>query len=160
MEFTKRGLAYWDIAWFGIDQTGAIGYFTTGIYGGLPDSIIESKQDWDSVCDFFMDEFTENTEGEFDLNCCDHITLTSDNSIQAKRLAFAEYVDMSTKGLYSYDSYDTKSDYGNYFRVSYPIEPLKLDKLPIPIQNILKKTQIKNIDFRQGKDIELPSKIC
>ncbi len=159
MEFTKRGLEYWDIAWFAIDKTGAIGYFTTGLYGGLPDSIIESKQDWDNVCDFFIDEFTENTVGEFDLNCCDKFTLVGDNSIESKRLAHEEYLEMSRKGLYGYDGYHTEANYGNYFRVSYPTEPLKLDKLTIPIQNILKKTQIKNVDFRQGKDIKFPSKI-
>ncbi len=52
LEFTKEGLEYWDIVWFGIDQTGSIGYFTTGIYGGLPESIIESQENWECIGDF------------------------------------------------------------------------------------------------------------
>ncbi len=97
--------------------------------------------------------------GEFDPNCFDNITLVSDNSIKAKRLAFTEYIEMSSKGLYSYDAYNTESEYGKYFRVSYPAKPLKLEKLPVQIQNILLKTQLENVDFQQGKDIKLPSKI-
>lgn len=117
-------------------------------------ALLNPKKIGNNVCDFFIDELTENTVGEFNPNFYDQITLSGDNSMQSQRLAFNDYIEMSRKGLYSYDSYGTKSEYGNYFRISYPHKPLKLENLPIKIQNILKRTCLKNVDFRQGKDIK------
>ncbi|VEP14097.1 conserved hypothetical protein [Hyella patelloides LEGE 07179] len=154
MEFTRIGLETWDIVWFATDSQGSIAYFTSGLYGSLPDSIIASKEDWEFIADFFIEQFEENTVGQFDSDCFDKVTMPTDNSIEKKRFAFSEYIEMSRKGLYSYDSYDTKLRYGDYYRVSYPIKPLNFENLPISIPKILEKTKLNNINFKKDKNIK------
>jgi len=50
---------------------------------------------------------------------------------------------MADKGLYSFDIGTYLSPKSQYFRVAVPLQPLHIEDLPLPIQEILGRTQLK-----------------
>ncbi len=80
--------------------------------------------------------------------------MPSDNTIENKKAAFFEYIEMSMKGLYSFNSFNIYLKYGDYHRVSCPDTPLNTRDLPMFIQKILQKTKIYNVRFDRSKTIE------
>lgn len=143
-----------DLMWFGIDESGEIAHFTSGVYGPVPRSVCRSREHLSVITDYFEDELKESTIGIPSKTFLDFVNLI-DNNDETIRKYLAPSLRMSSKGLYSYDSFDAHPYEGKYFRVSVPRIPLKIDNLPSNISKILMATLIKGIYFREMKMVQV-----
>ncbi len=137
--YTQEMQSYMDIDWFAVDINGIIVNFASG-GGQLPKSIASSKELTEKVFSYF-DNLSYKEQNIF-IN--DDLSQMKEFSSEEVRLKYLQsYVSMSKKGVYSFD----KTILGNfddeqYHLVCFPEACLKLDELPLDIQEILKQTRI------------------
>lgn len=136
------------------DSSGRIGHLSHVGFRLLPPSIAKSKENWKTLFDYFNNLLVETNNYIICHELSKHL---NDNFLGS----FDEYLEpsakMSSRGLYSYDSYDYSSNERPYFRVTIPKNELILDDLPQDIRNILENLRTNEINFAQ--DSLIPEKI-
>jgi hypothetical protein len=148
----------YDLDWFAVDKDGKVGHFTTGGFQFLPPSVAKSKENLEEVSDFVKGLVI--IEGNY-ATCPDllkHLDIKTVVSFEKYIKLFSE---MSSKGLYSYDSYSFDYQQRPYFRVTIPQTELLLDDLPQNIKNILEELRMPEISFAEKSFIseEIVSKL-
>ncbi len=142
-----------DIDWFAIDSIGEIAWLTSGAYGSLPSSVRKSRNDLNTLLIFFEEYLDITTEGQIDSKAFDNVILISDTP-EIRASVFFWNLQIASKGLYSYDSHDAVPVSEEYFRVSFPVQPITIKILPKKIKNILNNTILSNIIFRESRTIQ------
>lgn len=142
-----------DFDWFGVDEEGLIGHFTTAGFKHLPPSVASSAEDLKLVTDYF--ESIAPVKGPHGV----------DNSSVAAALQrdwrgeenegryLRDFVSMADKGLFSFDIESYLRPGVAYFRVAWPAVPLTLNDLPNDVRKIVSKTVLKNVRFRDHSRI-------
>src|SRR5690349_15739173 len=93
----------------------------------LPPSIAKSKEDWETLRDFFHNLPVNSNEYEI----CPDFDINGDKrSIVNLNRYFEFYGGMALRGLYSYDSFSFSRKERPYFRVAIPKVALTLNDLP------------------------------
>jgi hypothetical protein len=146
-------ISFEDIDWFAIDSIGEVAWFTSGAYGTLPASVRKSRNDLNTLVTFFEEHLALTTEGQIDSKAFDNVILASDTP-EIRKSVFSENLQGASKGLYSYDSHDAEPMSGEYFRVSFPVQPITIEMLPEQIKNILSKTVLPTIAFRDNRILQ------
>jgi hypothetical protein len=141
-----------DIDWFAIDSIGEIAWFTSGAHGNLPSSVRKSRINLNTLRTFFEEDLAVTTESQIDSKAFDKVMLISDNP-ELRKSVFSWNIQVSSKGLYSFDSPDFASMAEEYFRVSFPEQPITIQILPQKIKNILSNTVLLNVIFRENSII-------
>ena len=94
MRITAIELQYEDIMWFGIDNNNHIFECTSAGCGNVPEFVCISKENTESLLNFFMNELAEFTEEKVAVEYDDTNSLLKD------------CIHLSRKGLYCYDVYE------------------------------------------------------
>ena len=137
MEFTEIEQLTQDIDWFAVDESEEIAHFASA--GKLlPKSIAASREDSERVREFFRSLSTNRTAAMTDSQIDEFVQLKGE-SLRIQYLV--DFQSMSRRGLYSYDT-PLEADRSSYFRVSCPLNPLKLAELPDDIRTIVERTRI------------------
>jgi hypothetical protein len=143
-----------DIDWFAIDSVGEVAWFTSGAYGSIPSSTRSSRNDLNTLRDFFEDYLSIITLGKIDPKAFDNVILAS-NTPEIRESVFSWNAQVASKGLYSYDSHDAVPLSGEYFRVSIPEHPIKMQAFPEQIKNILSNTLLSKVTFSTDRIIQV-----
>jgi hypothetical protein len=138
-----------DLDWFAIDKEGAVGHFTTGGFGVLPRPAASSYGDLKKLLGFFRETLAPATTASISNNLQSHKQFNNDS---AKSRYLHDSIAMASRGLFSFDCC-----YGNrptgYFKVTLPSKPLHFSSLPVEIQQILKRTVLSEISFKDVDEI-------
>ena len=141
--FSEQEQYYSDLDWFAADKDDKIGHFTTGGDKSLPPAIAKSKENWKKLLDYFVKiEPVHNFEMSPDLD--KHLSQLSFKSLDKFLKCYKQ---MSSRGLYSFNSYPSNFDKRPYFLVTIPKIELTFEKLPEEIRLILEKQRFDDISF-------------
>jgi len=141
-----------DYDWFGVDESGCLGHFTTAGFKLLPKSVSASREDLKRVTDYFRQ--TEPTKERHVVTTDLEKYVGAFESGDKRKQYLSGFTEMADRGLYSFDI-DTYERPGlAYFCVAIPLQPLKLDSLPRDIQSIVGRTVLKGIRFQDTRGIE------
>lgn len=126
-----------DMEWYGVDKKGNIAVFCSGGTGNLPEFVCENQGRADALIDYFemLEKMTSSV-------------LMFPQSKGAEQCAR----NFSDKGLYYFDANKgTQSEictfHEYYTKQSYPQSPLKYERLPEKIREILKHNFMEIEDF-------------
>jgi hypothetical protein len=137
-----------------VDKNGKIGLFCHDGWRLLPPSIAQSKENWQTVCDYF--ENLESNHQRYDV--CPELDKHLNKNSVASIYQYTDYFGkISSKGLYCYDTYDFSRKERPYYRVSIPKVEFNFDDLPQEIKNILKDLRLAEISF--AEDSIIPEKL-
>jgi hypothetical protein len=140
MRITEINLQCEDIMWFGIDNQNHIFECTSAGCGNVPEFVCQSKENAETLLEFFMDELDEFTEAKLLVEYVD------DNQL------LNECVQLSRKGIYCFDIYEENER--QYAKIVEPVEPLNYDVLPQKIKEIFVDNRV-NIDVMKEKIISV-----
>lgn len=140
MRITEINLQCEDIMWFGIDNQNHIFECTSAGCGNVPEFVCQSKENVETLLEFFMDELDEFTEAKLLVEYVD------DNQL------LNECVQLSRKGIYCFDIYEENER--QYAKIVEPVEPLNYDVLPQKIKEIFVDNRV-NIDVMKEKIISV-----
>ena len=133
MRITELETQYTDIMWFAVDKSGNIIECTSGIYGNVPEFVCMSKENTDFLENYFLNILKKSTDA----------IILKDVSFGTALLDDCK--ELSQKGLYCFDSYNGKEHREYYTKISEPAIALKLENLPIYIQNLLKNNILNEV---------------
>jgi hypothetical protein len=126
-----------DIDWFALDQEGFIGHFASGGFGGLPRSVAASKEDLEKVFSYFKNQPLNATAASPSSKALASVA-TKDEKGKAK--FFKSYLEMASRGLYSFNFVIIGKRPAPYYLVARPAKPLHVNDLPDAIKTILRRT--------------------
>ena len=132
-----------DFDWFCVDETGAVGHFTTAGFKQLPPTVARSAEDLELVTDYFAKEAVAGKGYQVDEELAQEIPDAKNRGERYLR----SFVAMADKGLFSFDIASYLKPQICYFRVASPTLPLKLADLPEPVRNIVGRTVLKGRAF-------------
>ncbi|SCC33748.1 hypothetical protein [Gilliamella intestini] len=128
MKMNDEFISTTDLDWFATFYDGNLAHFATGGTTTLPKKIVDSIKNYEEIYDYF---FTLNSRCNIEIienNLPEFIN-------QIKREQYlANYIDIASKGLFSYDiNYENNS----YFLVAKPLNPLTIQELSNNIKEII-----------------------
>ncbi len=133
----------WD--WFGADKHGNLGHFATAGGHVLPVSFRLAIEKLDFLCGYFR-IIPLQTEPPLEPGLADQ------RGFNEKPLDFSSFLDMAARGLYSYDSDMTVGLSRGYYLVARPLMPLRLEDLPLDIQQALAGAKL-DVSFPEDRHI-------
>lgn len=139
-----------DLDWFGVDQQGSIGHFTTGGFGALPRSVASSKEDMESILKYFRSLPLNATVPVVNPKT---MALLETKDDKARQKYLQEFLGMASRGLYSFNYQHTGRRPSPYFLVAKPEKPLHIDGVPGEIQGLLKKTTLPGVIFAEDDTV-------
>ncbi len=142
--FTEDEQWYSDLDCFAVDKNGRIGHFTSVGWRLLPPTIAKNKEDWQTVLDYFKSLPKQQNSYTICPKLQRHIDKKSIGSLTGYIKPSAE---MSSRGLYAFDSYEDSYDERPYFRVTLPNNELSFENLPDKIKEILKRQKFDDVNF-------------
>ena len=145
MSFTYEEQWTMDIAWYGLDANGKIGHFTTGGEKMLPRNVAESKETLKKLNDFF-ENLQVNHKDNF-LICPDIKNKLNERLVLNMGGYVTNWAQMSSKGLYTFDSPIEFDENRPYYRLTIPKRELNVEELPTEIKTILKNFTLRAADF-------------
>jgi len=134
MEITPEGQYDTDFDWFCVDESGAIGHFTTAGFKGLPPSVAASSEDLDRVVKYFDSLVPHENGHDLDSNLPDRAR--NDRYLRS-------FIAMADRGIFSFDIASYLEPGIEYFRVAIPKTPLRLVDLPDAVRVIVARTVLK-----------------
>lgn len=137
-----------DFDWFGVDEEGFLGHFTTAGFKSIPPSVSASAEDLKLVTDYFTKQASVRGSHKVD----EHSLASSLNrewkGERHETRYLCDFVSMANKGLFSYDIEPYLRPGICYFRVACPDVPLEMHELPDHIQTIVSRTTLKGLRLR------------
>lgn len=143
MRITEIDLQTEDIEWYAIDSEGRIAEFFSGGSGAVPEFICQSRENLDTIGEFFTK--IESTKSERVL-CNKNLDYPRKDFLEECKLA-------AKKGIYCLDIGDSVDTANEYRFVCKPISPLFITELPQHIQNILRGCKIPDSNFQEDKTV-------
>jgi hypothetical protein len=141
-----------DFDWFGLDENGCIGHFTTAGFKLLPKSISTNAEDLQKIAHYFEEIAPTGAGCNASRNLDEEVGHFKNENERAHYLS--NFIEMADKGLYSFDI-DTYVKPGlAYYCVAIPNLPLKLESLPQSIRAIISRTFLKGIRFAEISRID------
>ncbi|HFV9222057.1 hypothetical protein [Enterobacter roggenkampii] len=116
----------YDLDWFLSSQEGYLAHFATAGQGPIPERIKSSVEDYNFIFDYIysLEPLSEVYVIEGNLPA-----FSNDNQ---RSCYLRSFVEMSSKGLFSYDY-----EQGGYKLISKPKTPLKYEKLPNEVKGVI-----------------------
>ncbi|MCK6980475.1 hypothetical protein [Enterobacter roggenkampii] len=116
----------YDLDWFLSSQEGYLAHFATAGQGPIPERIKSSVEDYNFIFDYIysLKPLSEVYVIEGNLPA-----FSNDNQ---RSCYLRSFVEMSSKGLFSYDY-----EQGGYKLISKPKTPLKYEKLPNEVKGVI-----------------------
>ena len=149
MHIPEEEQLYRDFDWFCVDSEGFIGHFATAGFKMLPASVAKSRENLDLLMHYFAGVAPSRGGHIVDGDLVRH--LPKGTSISERFLR--SYVAMADKGLYSYDIESYLREDITYFRVALPMCPLHISELTIEMREVLGRTVLEMIRFRDVTEI-------
>lgn len=144
-----------DFDWFGVDQDGFVGHFTTAGFKHLPRTVAMHAEDLERVTDYFRKHAPTTGGHRVSADLGEQIPQWQGESREGRYLD--SFVTIADKGLYSFDI-DTYLRSGlAYFCVAAPMNPIRLADLPEAIRTIVERTKLKGILLRNCSRIAYES---
>lgn len=166
--FDEDEQLYSDLDWYAVDRDGRIGQFSTAGHRLLPPSFASNKEMTEKLSEYFerlpfkygnyiiCHDFKRNNlkftnskiSTKTGIKIIDEKMRNQlfDEMIQdEKQLGF--FRNMSSRGLYTYDSNSFEYSSLNYFRVTIPKNELKFDDLSQEIKSLLENLRLSEISF-------------
>src|SRR6266852_5311883 len=149
MTITKSEQEATDFDWFGTDDDGHVGHFTTAGFKYLPKSVSSSAEDLLYITDYFDHvapiEGTHTVDPEINKEW---------NGEEQEARYLESFAAMADRGLYSYDI-DTYVRPGlAYCRVAIPLNPIMLNDMPDKVRKIIERTALRGISFDKFSRID------
>lgn len=159
-----------DYDWFAVDKEGRIGHFTTGGMGTLPRSVAASGDDLQFIADFFRNPLLPSTEARLAPKAVEPTNkvnwrkgwTSSMDAEQAAAHCFQDFMQMASRGLYSFDhSYALDCTHPRtrpcplYYRIAIPSNPLHVTDLPMNVQTILSRIVLAEAAFSQDDEVHV-----
>jgi hypothetical protein len=132
-EFTRD----WD--WYAADSKGLIGHFTSAGFRQLPSSIRADLEATEACLEYFERGAKLRCGYTVSEDLESHVG-TFPNPDKRERY-LRSFIQMASKGLYSFDTKPLWTGPGFYLLVARPDLPLRLDTLPLSIAEIVRKTR-------------------
>jgi len=126
-----------DLDWFAVDANGEIGHFATGGLGFLPLSVKACNENRVLLRSFFRG-LAGNGEAIESPSLASHRHFASEAE---KERSLEDFVQMSSKGLYSFDCIFDRKRPSGYYLVVLPSNPLTVEELPDEIRPALELTR-------------------
>ena len=123
MKYTEMELQCNDIMWFGIDRNGIVFEATSGGCANVPAFVIESKEETETLRDYFLNLPEGNSESIFL------------EKLDPDYPAYSDCLSLTKNGITCFDVSD--EDENAYKKIAISKTPLKIESLPVNIQNIL-----------------------
>lgn len=128
MKMTDEFISTTDLDWFAAFYNGDLAHFSSGGTISVPKKVVDSIKNYEELYDYF---FSLKKRCNFEIiekNLPEFIN-------QIKREQYLRsYIDMASKGIFSYD---VNYEYNSYFLVAKPLNPLSLRELPQNIKEII-----------------------
>jgi len=142
-----------DFDWFGVDEEGLLGYFTTAGFKLLPRSVAGSAEDLNLVTDYFkMHADVLGSHRVDDENLKNALNREWKGEHKETRY-LRDFISMADKGLFSYDIGSHLNPGISYFRVASPQIPLTLEDLPEHIRQIVSRTILKGLRLKNESHV-------
>lgn len=142
-----------DFDWFGVDEEGLIGHFTTAGFKRLPPSVACSAKDLKLVTNYF--ENLSPSEGGHNVDSSSIASALQRDwkGEKDEERYLRSFVAMADKGLFSFDiGSHLKPDIA-YFRVALPQVPITVSELPENIRPIVSRTFLKGVRLRDQSHV-------
>lgn len=144
-----------DIDWFCVDAVGEIAHFASGGRGFLPTSVSSSRVSLEILLQYFRESLAPSTVAIEAASLCQHLQFRSTLEMENY---FADFRDVGTRGLYSFDCVTVGPRPSSYFQVVYPQTAVRFENLPGDIREIVVKTKYSGL-FREAAVI-IRSEVC
>ena len=118
----------------------------------MPPSVTASAEDLKTITDFFRTEAVAGISTLLSPALGLYVTFKSDAE---KERYLESFLQMASRGLFSFDILPAAVRPVGYFRVVDPVVPLNIVLFPEQIRAILERTQLKGISFRESDVIQL-----
>ncbi|HAW32054.1 MAG TPA: hypothetical protein DCY03_28780 [Planctomycetaceae bacterium] len=152
MKISDEVLEVSDLDWFAVDQNGLLGHFATGRFGGVPKSILESKESLQEIEDYFRKHVPKTKHCTIHPKWSDNADIDPKDS-RSVNMYLNDFKQMASCGLYSYDAYNTGPRPSSYFLVAFPDMPLSIKDLPDNIRQMIERTPLPDVSFRFTSEI-------
>ena len=142
MKYSEIDLQCEDIMWFGVDKDGHIFECTSGGIGCVPSFVCNSRENTESLIDFFLETLDFSTNGAL---------LIDDNDsplVQDCRT-------LVKKGIYCFDVAIDDGRPNEYKKIAIPNDPLLLSDLPEDIKNLMAE-HVVPVDVKSSMYIRVP----
>lgn len=116
----------YDLDWFLSSPEGYLAHFATAAQGSVPERIIASVEDYN-----FILEYIHSLEPLSEVYVIEG-NLPAFSNEQQRSCYLRSFVEMSSKGLFSYDY-----EQGGYKLISKPKTPLKYESLPNEVKGVI-----------------------
>lgn len=135
-----------DFNLFFIDKYGKVALLCHVGWRLLPPTIAKSKEDLEKIENYLL----SLTYSKEDYSVCPDLkNHLNTNSIQDYGKYVYYFGEISSKGIYTYDSYDSNFEERPYYRVTLPKQELNFEQLPEEIKNILEALRLDNVSFAE-----------
>ena len=135
-----------DFDWFGVDEEGLVGHFTSAGFKSLPKSVSGDAHALALITEYFRSSAPIKGSHHVD----DAITNARPDwkGEDNERRYLRSFVSMADRGLFSFDI-DTYVEPGlEYFRVACPENPATLDEFPGEVREIVSRTVLRGVRLR------------
>jgi hypothetical protein len=139
-----------DYDWFGVDEEGYIGHFTSAGYK-LPKSVCASAEDLQAITDYFENIEFSGLKFHVITDLEKKVHLFENDFMRNQYLS--SFCEMADRGLYSHDIDLYSKQNLAYFCVAMPERPLRIEFLPPNIRAIVSRIILKGIRFTENSRI-------
>lgn len=140
-----------DFDWFGVDECGYIGHFSTAGFKRLPKTVARNREDLETVSEYFSYRASETTG--YLLDSCLQIRVPDWKGEAHEGRYLESFVSMAKKGLFSFDIDTYVTDDLVYFPVAIPERPILVPDLPELIRSIVAKTFLRGVRLDSRRPI-------
>jgi hypothetical protein len=148
MEIPFDKQTWTDFDWFGVDEEGLIGHFTTAGYKRLPPSVASSAEDLKLVTDYFENNAPIKGSHAVDENSVATALQRNWAGEENEGTYLRTFVAMAEKGLFSFDIEAHLRPGITYFRVAYPEVEITIGGLPDRVANVVSRTVLRGVRLR------------
>ena len=137
----NKQILYSDLDWFAVDQSGAVGHFTSYGAGELPESVACDQEGYLLVLEYF--------EGQAASTGAARPVAGGDCEGLEPWLSYAR------RGLYSYDSSHPGAANHDYRLIALPEHPVHISGIPETIAAVLRRTTTADVSFCDSPSISI-----
>ena len=142
MKYSEIDLQCEDIMWFGVDNNGYIFECTSGGLGCVPSFVCESRENTESLIDYFLETLENRTTGSL---------LIEDNDSPLAQ----DCRSLVRKGVFCFDIAIDDGRPDEYKKIAEPNEPILLSDLPENIRNLMTEHLVP-VDVASSMYIRVP----
>lgn len=143
----------WD--WFAVDDSGAIGHFTTAGLRKLPTTVKTDDEAALRLISYFGSEAPK--QSEYIVQSQAELDSGTLKDVKDREWYLRSFIGMASAGLFSYDTY-TQGSSTDYFLVACPKSPLRIHHLPPEIRQLVMRTRSTHLFAQSPRIAEVETK--